>query len=156
MTQDFTITLEEAQKRFEALKTIQNKIKEELTDIPLKESKLLEISAHTFQLNDLYDLFERIYKFNNPQEPTLNLDKTTIANPINAIRFYPGQKFNTSTEKFQICLMAVAVTGFNGISNLGGQDVKNLPDITGTVSISSIYDFSFPCPSTCPLESIMH
>ncbi len=152
MARDFTITLEEAKKRCTEWNTDQKKIQTALLDQPtLHNLPVLTSEGFTFELADLFDLFIRIYKYNNPNKPNPILPtEHTIKDPINAIRFYLGKETFLERPISPIaCLIGVAVTGFDSDANDGGQDVQDLPQTTIPPLKSSIYDFSFPCPGTC-------
>lgn len=151
---DFTIPLEIAQDRINNWKNDQAAIKNTLVGIssPMQNSEALAISAFSFKLRDLTELFERIYAYNNNgQIPGIHLAEHSpnFNNPIDAVRFYVGEKADAAGTS--VCLVGVAVTGFNDGTNGGGSDFVNLPVINQQPQTeTSIYDFSYPCPTTCP------
>lgn len=152
-TPNFTLQLTDAQSRIERWQYDQGAIKNALASIPnpnpLINSPVLSINAFTFELHDLCQLFERIFQYNNPGVPfQLHLADYSINNPINAVRFYLGEKDPADPGA---CLIGVGVVDFQP-PGLGGQDViSQLPVINNQPeNETSIYDFSYPCPTTCP------
>ncbi|MDL5049612.1 hypothetical protein QQ054_26695 [Oscillatoria amoena NRMC-F 0135] len=159
---NFTIQQTDAQERYTNWKDNQGNIMNALQNpnapqVPgLEYSPVLSINSFTFKLQDLCELFERIYKYNNPgSTAVLHLAESTLAaNPINAVRFYLGVENSPANNA---CLIGVAVTNCNA-PGFGGADVTNLPVVNAQPTTeTSIYDFSYPCPTTCadPGHSIM-
>jgi hypothetical protein len=153
---NFTISLETAQDRINNWKNDQNAIKATLeqTSSPMQNSVALSINAFSFKLRDLSELFERIYAYNNNgQAPDIHLSDhiAGMQNPIDAVRFYVGEDVDAAGNA-QVCLVGVSVVGFNAAGTQdGGSDFVNLPVINQQpASETSIYDFSYPCPTTCP------
>lgn len=148
-TPEFTILKYDAQDRIRHWKTHQTEIQSVLLNQPnLINSPCLQINAFTFKLDDLYKLFVRIHNHNNPSaQPLPPPSASNTTNPIKAIRFYLGLKEDPTNEiPPYACMMAVPVENFNPMSFNGGADIVYLPQGS---EASSIYDFSFPCPSTC-------
>jgi hypothetical protein len=153
-----TITLVEAQTRIAAWQEDQRLIKGALP--PSKgHSPALDIKAFTFDLKEMFEMCLRIYNHNSPgREIYVNIEDISDS-PLNAIRFYLGKNEPTA-QNSPACLIAVAVKDFatdNANPELrGGEDFLELPSIKPPI-VSSIYDFSFPCPMTCanPTKGIM-
>lgn len=75
---------------------------------------------------------------------------------INAVRFYMGLKPDISTGQLVPCLVMVGVQNFGNTTNPPGTDVIDLPDhlhIHNPLHDSLCYDFAFPCPDTCAINS---
>ena len=142
----FTINQQDAQSRILACRKDQTDIKAALQNDPnLNNLPCLNIHAFTFSLTDLKQLVNRIEAFNN------QVTNPPVV-PIDAIRFYLGEKHphDPNIAKYA-CLIPIAVQDFEPENNNGGKDLLNLP-VLGNENPSSpnaIYDFSFPCPSTC-------
>lgn len=154
----YTISLEEAQTRIAAWKESQQTILEE-SGLPAEGGlPPLRIKAFTFTTNDLFALCERIYNYNNPYEPKLNIMRSELEKPVDAMRFYVGNRMVDNVLKQEACLIAVPVVGFDLKTGSGGKDMVALPYFGGgEVVVPTIYDFSYPCPATCAIkgESIM-
>jgi hypothetical protein len=136
----YTISLSEAQTRISDWQDAQADIKAELSaSSSVLNSAPLNIHAFTVSLDNLKDLIRRIDD-NNTTHPSGSEN-------INAVRFYAASKA-TATDP-EGCLVYVAVTGFDSSTSDGGEDVLTLP-AGQTGETSGIYDFSFPCPTTCP------
>ena len=147
--QDYTITLEEAQKRTDAWKSDQAVLIDALGG-STGAANLSPVNIHgfTFKLDDLFNLCIRIYNYNNPSTPIDVEPGIEIENPVNAIRFYLGKKADEMPGGAYGCLIGVGVKEFDPENQDGGKDVYDLPDFKTPVT-SSIYDFSYPCPTTC-------
>lgn len=147
-TPPFTISQTTADARIKHWRDDQQTIQNALANHPQYQNlPPLTINAFTFHYSDLFDLFNRIGEYNTsnngaPHKPIVPVTPT-IENPINAIRFYLG--VTPTPEPPFSCLIAVGVTGFNISQNNGGTDVLSISPLG-----SSIYDFSYPCPTTCP------
>jgi hypothetical protein len=135
----YTISLHDAQTRITDWQSDQTTLQSALSGQPsLSSLPPLTIHALTFQLENLTDMFRRIAA-NNSLHPTGSMN-------INAVRFYLG---NGTDASGNACLIAVGVSGFNQALGVGGVDIIELP--AGQVGeTSGIYDFSAPCPPTCP------
>jgi hypothetical protein len=131
----YTIPLAEAKTRITAWKTDQGNIQNELNHAGSSNLPCLTINAFTFELQDLTDLLVRIDAYN----------KVHQTDHVNAVRFYLGKSVPSLPEVPYACLVGVGVSNFSPVNNNGGEDILTLPPTTD----SSIYDFSFPCPSTC-------
>ncbi len=143
---DFTISQDDARVRINAWRKDQTDIKAALLNYPnLNNLPCLNIHAFTFTLTDLKQLCNRIDAFNN------QITNPPVV-PIDAIRFYLGEKqpVDPNTPKYA-CLIPIAVQDFEPQNNNGGKDLLNLPVLgnENPPSPNAIYDFSFPCPSTC-------
>lgn len=152
----FTIDLLEAQQRIQRWQDAQAAIRTALINSPqLVNSPVLTTKAFTFQWDDLAELMNRILLHNSPTTANLiplSADlQTTVAN-IDAIRFYLNidEIEGTPTAPFG-SLISVAVSEFNPESNEGGNDELQLLVSRGSgIEANAIYDFSYPCPATCP------
>ncbi len=149
----FTISLADAQERITNWQADQTMIKNALLqNPPLHNSPVLDIHAFTFDLADLTDLMGRIAVYNTSTPP--------LGTPINGIRFYLGKVVNTAVpEPPYSCLVAVGVSDFAPNENVGGDDIIALPSAHSKppTLVESIFDFSYPCPTTCadPGKGIM-
>jgi hypothetical protein len=145
LTPGFTITKVEAQARIQLWKDEQSAVKDALpAGSPIKNSNALHIKAFTFRKEDLVELMSRI-EANN---------QTSGSPTINAVRFYLGEKIvSTNPNSIEPCLIAVGVEGFPASApyTTGGKDITDLPNAThDPLMYNGIYDFSYPCPATCP------
>lgn len=149
----YTISLDDAQQRITNWQSDQSLIKNAvLHDLPLANSPVLNINAFTFDLADIRDLVNRIDLYNITTPPG---DAS-----ISGIRFYLGKVITpTMPEPPYSCLVAVAVSGFRPNENVGGDDIITLPSAHSKPPTleESIFDFSYPCPTTCadPGKGIM-
>jgi hypothetical protein len=146
----FTISLSDAKTRISNWTADQTAVKAVTT---INNSPVVNINSAAFALSDLQSLLAEIDLYNGLQpivSPT-----PSIANPVNGVRFYFGKKTHEGMPVAPYaCLIAVGVTGFSPASNLGGNDVVALPALPTPTHpynglVSSIYDFSYPCPTTC-------
>ena len=126
----------------------------------------LTMNAFTFSIEEIKILVSRVNAYNK-----------TNSKKANAIRFYTGIKENRfagivpGAPKLIPCLVFVPVTGFvkgelspqgKYTPPKGGTDLSSIPSATtglqsrGTMARdaseddSAYYDFTFPCPDTCP------
>lgn len=152
--QDFKISKTVAKTRIEDWQGEQSLIKTALGTNPAKDSTVLGIEAFTFRLADLIELLNRIYLVNNPGETSWKMPLPTGNEQINAIRFYLGQKeVANPPNTLEPCLVALGVEDFapTASPSSGGKDIYDLPTAPDDSSVSpAIYDFSYPCPTTCP------
>lgn len=145
----FTISLTDAQGRIQKWQEDQTNLRSALQGNPLVISPVVNMVSAAFHLDDLQQMVNDIYVFNG-WEP-LPIPEPIVTNPVNAVRFYFGKVEAGAPVPPYACLMAVAVTNFDYNGNNGGDDVIMLP-VSGAHPDyqSSIYDFSYPCPPTCP------
>jgi hypothetical protein len=82
-------------------------------------------------------------------------------NRLDAVRFYFGMKPKTNGEEgFQPCLIMTGVRGFEvDFSNPADPIVTNVgkeeyfPDRLSDVEGEFVFDFAYPCPDTCQIDS---
>lgn len=152
---EYTISLADAQSRILNWGLDQATIKEYTT---LDNSPIVITESVAFHLNELKLILKEIEDYNGVKASAL--PPVVIPNPINAIRFYFGKKIEQGIPVAPYaCLIAVGVTGFNSAvePTNGGDDVIQLPELpvipVNNTLQSAIYDFSYPCPTTCPNPS---
>jgi hypothetical protein len=136
---DYTITMEVAQGRIQTYNQNKNNI---------------NTGAFTMRLSELANLCNRVVQYDlqsdtqNPAPPT----------PVNAIRFYLGAEPD-NFGNLAACLICVPVSGFvhDGQNSInGGQDIFSLRlGSFANEEADAIYDFSFPCPTTCATNPIL-
>ena len=148
---NFTINEQTATDRIDEWQQEQATIKTALGQNPAANSNVLDIKAFTFKLEDIVEFVNRIYLANNPGGGTAwQMPMPTSSDTTNGIRFYVGEKETSNPNVLEPCLIAVAVDNFTP-STSGGSDVLDLPTAPGSTLVSqAIYDFSYPCPTTCP------
>jgi hypothetical protein len=132
---DYTISLNEAQARIQLYQQSRGSI---------------NTNAFTIRLSELTNLCNRAIQY--------DLQNPTPEDPINAIRFYLGAEL--VNKEPVACLICVPVSGFehDGQTPInGGADVLSLR--LGSYKASDecdIYDFSFPCPTTCATNPVLN
>lgn len=149
---EYTISLADAQSRILNWGIDQATIKEYSS---FDNAPVLITGSAAFHLDELKAILRLIEDYNGSEAPLV--PPVVISNPINAIRFYFGKKIEQGMPVAPYaCLIAVAVSGFviSSVPNIGGTDIIELPQLP-TIPInnilqSAIYDFSYPCPTTCP------
>ncbi len=149
---EFTISLADAQSRILNWGVDQATIKEYLT---LNNSPVVITGSVAFHLDELKIILGAIEDYNESEASII--PPVAISNPITAIRFYFGKKIEQGMPIAPYaCLIAVGVTDFNSTTGQtnGGIDVIQLPELpvipVNNALKSAIYDFSYPCPTTCP------
>jgi hypothetical protein len=140
----YCIDLPEAQKRVRLWRAEQRNISEALAGTPGPINpdmmSIVTIKAFTFRYAEILDLVGKINHFNINGET-----------PISGLRFYLGIREAQDHLPAGPCLIAVAVNGYDPANSLGGQDIL---DLDAESDRYTIFDFSYPCPSTCATVDI--
>lgn len=142
------IPLHEAQARITHWREDQSKLIDVLKDSQeghlMEGLPMLHVKAFTFKYQELAELIDKIRVHND------RIPETEAANRINGLRFYLGVKDYASDALSPApCLVITGVSEFYPHESMGGDDVICIDDL---VNPSIIYDFSYPCPSTCGNE----
>lgn len=136
----YIITLPEAKKRIAQWQADQSELIAKMAGTPLhiyEDLPMLQVKAFTFEFSEMADLIDKIKTYNE-----------TADVKIDGLRFYLGVNDEVGEATVpQACLVAVGVSNFDPEMSMGGDDVLCVD--TDTDSPSIIYDFSYPCPSTC-------
>jgi hypothetical protein len=120
--------------------------------------KVLEIEAFSLSVEDLLHLTQRIKTYNLNESGKDNLPITGFSCRL-GIKDYTNEK---GEQEPLACLMLEPLIGFkrnddpnNPIAINSGELMDRIPeDINGKeLDYSAIYDFSYPCPPTCPTKS---
>jgi hypothetical protein len=122
------------------------------------EYKTLKIDAFSLSVEDLIHLTNRIKDYNLSESGKDNYPITGFACRL-GIKDYTNEK---GEQEPLPCLMMEPIVGFernddpdNPIANNPGELMNRIPEEIGgkTLDYSAIYDFSYPCPPTCPKKS---
>lgn len=131
----------------------------------------LTMKAFTFALDDITDLLNRISNFNGGT-PVNFFPLERKEGSVTGIRFYLGMKPNPAYDssmpdapEYIPCLVFLPVTDFEAgykkddkyIPAKAGNDLTNLPILNEENIVelgSALYDFSFPCPNSCPVDEL--
>lgn len=147
MDPKYCITLDEARERVAVWLDDQERITKEVDGrMAVAQMPILRSKSFVFRAEEILVIAEMIRTYNdNHPEPE---------EQVNAMRFYLGIKAHSDGLDGMITpsLIAVGVKNFHPDNSNGGDDIL---DMGSEDESPTIFDFSYPCPATCPRFSIM-